>query len=167
MLGRRKGSYYERIKALPNVRFVNPLTDTFEITKNARAIFTITGTAGLEGLIMKKPVIVLGSTYCRLCPLAIDAMNIAPTQWPGLLADALSQHEHDEEVLITFLGAVFERSFRGIYVEPMAALNQVLAECNLSTLIEQIRPFVVGKPVELGPQQFSSARARNDNRTWE
>jgi len=167
MLGHRKGSYYERIKALPNVRFVNPLTDSFEITKNARAIFTITGTVGLEGLIMKKPVIVLGSTYYRLCPLAIDAMNIAPTQWPGLLADALSQHEHDEEVLITFLGAVFERSFRGIYVEPMAALNQVLAEGNLSTLIEQIRPFVVGKPVELGPQQFSSARARNDNRTGE
>lgn len=155
MLGRRKGVYYERINALPNVRFVYPLTDSFEITKNAAAIFTITGTVGLEGLIMKKPVVVLGSTYYRFCPLAIDAMNVAPTQWPRLLADTLRQYEHDEEVLITFLGAVFERSFRGIYVEPLAALDQVLAADNVDRLIEQIRLFVVGKPVELGQQAMN------------
>jgi len=40
------------------------------------------------------------------------------------------------------LGAVFERSFQGIYVEPLAALDQVLAEKNLDKLIEQINSFI-------------------------
>ena len=145
MLGRRAGEYYDRIKALSNVRFVNPLTDSFEITKNAAAIFTITGTVGLEGLIMKKPVIVLGSTYYRYCPLAINAGNIAPTQWPQLLVNTLNNYEHDEEVLIKFLGAIFERSFHGVYVEPLASVDQVLAEDNLAKLIDQIKLLPINK----------------------
>jgi len=142
MLGRRKASYYERIRSLPNVRFVHPLTDSFMIIKKAAAIFTITGTVGLEGLIMQKPVIVLGSTYYRYCPLVIDAMNVAPTGWSKLVSHALGEYKHDEEILVTFLGAVFERSFQGIYVEPLAALDQVLAEKNLDKLIEQINSFI-------------------------
>lgn len=145
MLGRRKGDYYERIKSLANVRFVSPFTDSFEITKNAAAIFTITGTVGLEGLIMKRPVILLGSAFFRYCPLAINAMDVAPTQWARLLVDTLGGYEHDEEVLVTFLGAVFERAFRGIYVESLAAPDQVLAPDNLDTLINQICLFIDSK----------------------
>jgi hypothetical protein len=160
MLGRRKDEYYDRIKALPNIRFVSPLSDSFEITKNAAAIFTITGTVGLEGMIMQKPVIFLGSTFYRYCPLAINAMNIAPTQWPQLLAAALNQHEHDEEVLTTFLGAVFERSFSGIYVEPLTAPEQVLANDNLDKLIEQIKLFAVGKlDAQVSRQKIHSKQA--------
>lgn len=138
MLGRRNGDYYKRIKALPNIKFVSPLTNSFEITKNASAIFTITGTVGLEAMIMKKPVIVLGSTYYRYCPLAINAKSIAPTEWPELLAKTLNTYEHNEELLITFLGAIFERSFSGTYVEPEAALNDVLDKDNLEKLVNQI-----------------------------
>lgn len=162
MLGRRSAAYYERIFGLPNVRFVAPLVDSFVITKNAAAVFTITGTAGLEGLIMQKPVIVLGSTYYRFCPLVIDAMNVAPTDWPRLISHALSWYKHDEEALITFLGAVFERSFRGIYVEPLAALDQVLAESNLDTLIDQIKPFITAN---LDGSDYSSRQGQTPKTT--
>jgi len=69
-------------------------------------------------------------------------MNVAPTGWSKLVSHALGEYKHDEEILVTFLGAVFERSFQGIYVEPLAALDQVLAEKNLDKLIEQINSFI-------------------------
>ena len=153
MLGRRKGSYYERIRSLPNAILVSPFVDSFKITNNAEMIFTITGTVGLEGLIMKKPVIVLGSTFYRFCPLTISAMDVAPTQWPRLIADTLAVYQHDEEVLITFLGALFERAFCGIYVEPLAALDKVLALDNLDTLINQILHFTKGNIAASGGQE--------------
>ena len=141
MLGRRGADYYARIKALPNVRVVSPFTDSFEIIEHSSAIFTITGTPGLEGLILKRPVIVLGSAYYRFCPLAIDASNVAPTQWPRLMADTLAHYRHDEDVLETFLGALFENAFRGIYIEPLAARDAILAPENLETLVDQIMHF--------------------------
>lgn len=150
MLGRRSAQYYERIRALPNVRLVNPLADSFEITRNSAAIFTITGTVGLEGLIMRKPVIVLGSTYYRYCPLTIDASKLAPVQWPALLAETLGSYRHDDEVLITFLGAVFEQSFRGIFVEPLAAPDRVLNQENLQILVSQIQRFVLHRQTSSG-----------------
>lgn len=138
MLGRRDGNYYRRIKSLPNVRFVSPTVNSFEITENSSAIFTITGTAGLEGLILRKPVFVLGSTFYRHCPLIINVGELSPTKWPEVVSQTLKSYEHDEETLIKFLGAIFERAFEGLYVEPLALPKQILAEENLDVLINQI-----------------------------
>lgn len=142
MLGRRTADYYQRIRALPNVVLLSPAVDSLKIIKDAALIFTITGTVGLEGLISKKPVIVLGSTFYRYCPLVINAKHVAPPDWPQMVRTVLATYRHDEEVLTTFLGALFERAFRGVYVEPLAALDRVLASDNLDTLIERIIPYI-------------------------
>ncbi|MDH5525513.1 MAG: hypothetical protein OEY01_16205 [Desulfobulbaceae bacterium] len=144
MLGRRAFGYYDRIKALSNTRLVFPFTDGFKIIQNSSAIVTITGTTGLEGLLYKKPVILLGSAYYRFCPLVTNASEVAPTQWPKLFAGVLNNYEHDEEILIKFLGAVFERSFEGVYVEPLAALEKILASDNLDKYVEQVK-YLFGK----------------------
>jgi hypothetical protein len=141
MLGRRNFDYYNRIRRLPNVRMVSPFADSFRIIENAAAIVTITGTVGLEGLILKKPVIVLGAAYYRYCPLVASGIDVPPTQWSGLIRSALDNYRYDENVLRTFLGAVFEHSFRGTYTEPLAALEKVIAPDNMRILIEQISSF--------------------------
>lgn len=138
MLGRRSSEYYKKIKELPNVLFVHPLLDSFKITKNSSAIFTITGTVGLEGLIMKKPVITLGATFYNYCPLVINAKDVPPTGWSKLLIEALNSYQHNEDVLVKFLSAVFSHSFHGLYVEPTADLDKVLDPKNLDVLIKNI-----------------------------
>lgn len=146
MLGRRTAEYYGRIRALPNVRLVSPFTDSFEIIGRSSAVFTITGTPGLEAIILKRPVIVLGAAYFRFYPAAVDASRIAPTEWPGLIAHALADFVHDEDILVTFLGALFEQAFRGTYVEPLASIDAVLAPANLDLLAEQIVRFTRQPP---------------------
>ena len=117
---------------------INPKVNSIDIIKKSEAIFTITGTVGLEGLILKKPVIVLGSCYFKYCPLVIDAGDVAPTKWPQIIEKALKKHKHDEKILTSFLGAIFEHSFQGMYVEPLAAPDIVLSESNLQILCDQI-----------------------------
>ena len=98
MLGRRSKEYYRRLNSLPNVKMINPKVNSIDIIKKSEAIFTITGTVGLEGLILKKPVIVLGSCYFKYCPLVIDAGDVAPTKWPQIIEKALKKHKHDEKI---------------------------------------------------------------------
>ncbi len=156
MLGRRSAEYYARIKALANVRLVSPFTDSFEIIERSSLVFTITGTPGLEAMILKRPVVVLGAAYFRFCPLAVDASRTAPTDWPRLISELLANSHHNEETLVTFLGALFERGFRGTYVEPLASPDTVLAPDNLDRLAEQIVTFyrqlpAPGKTWEMEP----------------
>ena len=59
MLGFRPKGFYEKIKALPRVKLVQPTFDQFSLIKNASVIAVITGTAGFEGLMLKKKVLLI------------------------------------------------------------------------------------------------------------
>lgn len=139
MLGRRDGSYYARLRSLPNVRLVDPHADSAQVIRNAELIFTITGTTSLEALLLKKPVITLGAIYwANHCPLVIRAGEVAPTGWPELVRQALEEHEHDDEILVRFLCGAFAGSFHGNFVEPLAAPQVILSAENLEPLLQQI-----------------------------
>lgn len=60
MIGRRPKGYYDRINALPGVFFVDPLESSFQFIKGAEAVITLTGTSGLEAIMLNKPAIFLG-----------------------------------------------------------------------------------------------------------
>jgi capsule polysaccharide modification protein KpsS len=60
MIGRRPNGYYDRINALPGVYMVNPLEPSFQFIKGAKAVITLTGTSGLEAIMLNKPALFLG-----------------------------------------------------------------------------------------------------------
>lgn len=60
MIGRRPKDFYDKINALPGVYMVNPLESSFQFIKGSRAVITITGTAGLEAVMLQKPAVFLG-----------------------------------------------------------------------------------------------------------
>ena len=101
MLGKRERNFYREISKISNVLLVNPFENSINIVKKSSLVFTMTSTVGLEALILKKPVIALGSVYWKLCPLVFDAKNISPTLWFKLIKKAL-KHKHDEDLLIRF-----------------------------------------------------------------
>lgn len=56
----RSTQFYEFIDKIDNVTLVSPTEDSFSLIDNADIVSTITGTAGIEALIRKKPVVLLG-----------------------------------------------------------------------------------------------------------
>lgn len=67
MIGSRPSHFYKKIKEYPNVRLLSPHEDNFQLIRNADLVAVITGTAGWEALLMRKPVITFGENfYSRL-----------------------------------------------------------------------------------------------------
>lgn len=63
MVGKRPFFYYKELAQIPNVILLKNFIDSVEIIKKSSIIITNTGTAGLEGFIMGKPVVVFGKTH--------------------------------------------------------------------------------------------------------
>tara|TARA_Y100001968_G_C19454442_1_gene771582 strand:- start:25390 stop:26856 length:1467 start_codon:yes stop_codon:yes gene_type:complete len=118
MLGNRDIEYYEKIKQIGNVSLISPFEDNFKVISHASIIFTITGTAGLEALLFKKPVITFGDVFYNQCDLVIKAANIAPTKWTFLINDILSNYTHEESELENFLSLLFNSSDEFSFEEP-------------------------------------------------
>lgn len=59
----RSRSFYQAFLDIPSVKLVPRDYDTFTLIRNAKAIATGVGTAGLEGLFCKKPVLMFGHFF--------------------------------------------------------------------------------------------------------
>ena len=59
-IGNRNLKFYETLLQIPNLIFVDPLVDTKFIIEKSKFSAIITSTIGLESLILKKPILVLG-----------------------------------------------------------------------------------------------------------
>lgn len=92
----RNVAYYEDFLGLKKVRLVPKTFNTFILRETCRAIATITGSAGFEGLFRSKPTFLFGSCYYQYargvfpirsaddCRSAVDAIfnkHVAPTPW--------------------------------------------------------------------------------------
>jgi hypothetical protein len=64
----RDPSFFRRLGDIPSVRYLPVGVSTFELTKNALALATVTGTAGWEAIQMGKPAICFGYAWYRGLP---------------------------------------------------------------------------------------------------
>lgn len=67
-MGNRGEKFYKNIMSYPNVKIISPFVNSFDLVKNARMVFTISGTVGFESIIMKKPVVVFSDCYYSFFP---------------------------------------------------------------------------------------------------
>jgi hypothetical protein len=67
-LYKRPACFYERLAALLRVRLVSRKSCSFDLMRAARAVGTITGTAGWEALVAGKPVLTFGNAFYRHAP---------------------------------------------------------------------------------------------------
>jgi hypothetical protein len=66
MLGRRPPGFYRRLAAIPKVTLVSPRASSFGLIKAAKLTVTITGTAGLEAVLLGRPALFLGPSPIQL-----------------------------------------------------------------------------------------------------
>ena len=59
-VGRRPRDFYNQITELKNVHFINMAERGLDVLKMARAVVTVSGSAGLEAAVLGKPVITFG-----------------------------------------------------------------------------------------------------------
>ncbi|MFC7073163.1 hypothetical protein ACFQJ7_12125 [Halovenus rubra] len=108
----RRPRYYKEIDKLPNTVLIHPHVDSHELIKSSDAVTTVTGTAGLEGVFYKKPVLTFGEPNYSKLPQVYEAGD--PKGLPAVLYDALSEHRHTDEYeseLIKYLTAIFHESY--------------------------------------------------------
>lgn len=69
-VGTRDRNFYKELKKFPNVKLINPWDDTFELIKKSSLVMTISGTAGWEAGMLRKPVITFSETFYSKAGLA-------------------------------------------------------------------------------------------------
>lgn len=108
MVDVRPRGYYRQLLNIPNVRLIDPKISSFELIKNSSLITTITGTAGWEAVILKKPVITFGNCFFNIFSGVIKSEN--PEQLPFLIKNQIDNSKYNENEVVSYLAAVFEDS---------------------------------------------------------
>lgn len=65
MVGLRPPSFYDRLRAIPNVVLLREGLNSYDIIRRSSAVFTLSGTAALEAMYLGVPAIILGDLYFR------------------------------------------------------------------------------------------------------
>lgn len=67
-LGSRPNSFYEQLKEYPNIVLIDPWEDSFALIKHCECVATLTGTAGQEAMLLRRPVIMGGDILYENAP---------------------------------------------------------------------------------------------------
>ena len=81
-----------------------------DVINNAKLITMISGSIGIEAIMMKKPVLHFGNIPFNMLP---DSMILQAMQQEKLgyeIADLMQNHCHDEDALISYISAVMKNS---------------------------------------------------------
>lgn len=76
----RYPGYYRRVAQIKGVRLLPIDTDTHELIRRSKAVATVTGTAGWEGLFQGKPALVFGYPWFKDCPGVFRVDGVETTQ---------------------------------------------------------------------------------------
>ena len=115
MLYYRSPSYFKELKKIPNVRLIDTRVNSFDLIKESKIVLTITGTAGWEAVLLKKPVITFGSCFYNKLSQVQHSDNVE--KLPSLIKESLENHQYNEEELTDFISAILETSLPLDYVK--------------------------------------------------
>ena len=110
MLGHFPIGYLKKLLDIPNVVLAPPEMGSRELVINANMITTISGSIGLEGLIMKVPVIVLGGSPFNFLPKTMLRHVSNPESLGFEILNLIENYYFDEDVIRAYLGAVMKDS---------------------------------------------------------
>jgi hypothetical protein len=109
-IGYRPLRYYKKLLEIPNVIMAPPEMESRELVRNAQLITIISGSVGLEALMLQKPVIHFGRVPFGMLPdnMIRYAKNLDRLAWD--ICELLHNHRHDEEALAAYIAAVMRLS---------------------------------------------------------
>ena len=97
-LGSRDNGFYEELKKYPNIVLIDPWEDSFALIKHCQCVATLTGTAGQEAMLLRRPVIMGGDILYEDAPGIMRIEDIyghyeeAMAQWQQPTRDEVIQY---------------------------------------------------------------------------
>ena len=110
MIGFRPKGFYKKIQSFPRVKLINPSFDQFSIIKNANIVSAITGTAGLEGILLKKKVLLFEKETPYSC---LEESVIVESDYSKLnqrIRELIEMKPIEDDRVLRYLGFVFDES---------------------------------------------------------
>ena len=141
-VGRRPDNFYDQIKELKNVVLLDTLEFGVDIVRQAAAVVTINGTAGLEAALEGKPAIVFGLHNNYAClphvHVASDIHDLRP-----LLRHCLGERNNTQQFQTAarrYLEVVIDHSFdlRGYDFRRMEAFEASVPKDASTALLESL-----------------------------
>jgi Capsule polysaccharide biosynthesis protein len=138
----RSIEYYSRILSLPNVRLIDYKCDTYQLIDNSLAVSVITGSAGWEGFLRLKPVIMFGHRFYKYAP------SVWPVQSNADLRSALEQiithiaKKPNEVDVNAYLAALENYAFEGFISQKDEAHSTVSREVSEQNMMKKIQEKV-------------------------
>ncbi len=136
-IGKRPLSYYNKLKAIPNVILAHPSLSSRELVSNAKLITIIAGSIGLEGLIMKKPVVVLGRTPFNFLTPDMIRHVYNPDKLGEEIRNLLENHKYNENALLCYFGAVMKNSINIDFYSRLLGRKGVYREESQQSYIDE------------------------------
>ena len=125
--GRYKG-YYKVLNEIQNVRLVPSNVSTYELISSAQSVATLTGSAGLEALILSKPVLLFGFGWYMDCDGVCRVMDVNSCRIA--LESIANGYKPVEDRVFAFLHAVEKVTVSGAYNKRYRQFSSVSIEEN-------------------------------------
>jgi Capsule polysaccharide biosynthesis protein len=120
-VGVKDMGFYNRVRGTPNVRMIYPHVSSRALIAGSKGVVTITGTAGMEAMLMNKPTVTLGDVFYNFVPkLVTRAKSIEEV--PSLVR-RFDCFEPDEKILDNFVTAILDES---VEVDPEGLAAKLL-----------------------------------------
>jgi len=104
----RPRRFYKELKKIPNVKLINPAIKSFDLISYAKLITAITGSAGWESTLLKKPVITFGKVFYNELSFVKNCQTME--NLPYIVKDQLENFQYNEEELLHLIAALYEES---------------------------------------------------------
>lgn len=110
MLGKRPRHFYKTIAQIPRVVLLRPEHNGLSLIQKSSLTAVITGTAALEAILLKKPVLVMGdSPYLAIGEGTVFEPCLSKLVYT--IPEAINTPPASDETLILYLAACFSESF--------------------------------------------------------
>jgi hypothetical protein len=109
-IGKRPLSYYRKLLDIPNVMLAHPSMTSRELIAHSRLVTVIAGSIGFEGLMLNKPVIVLGGAPFSFLSASMIRHISNPNLLGDQIRDLLENYQFKEEALLSYIAAVMSSS---------------------------------------------------------
>jgi Capsule polysaccharide biosynthesis protein len=120
-VGTKDMGFYNRVRSTANVRMIYPHVSSRALIAGSNGVVTITGTAGMEAMLMNKPAITLGDVFYTFVPKLVQRAK-SIEELPALIRQ-LDTFEPDETILEAFVTAILDES---VEVDPEGLAARLL-----------------------------------------
>lgn len=133
--------FYKALAAMKHVIVVPIETSTYQLTEYARAVATITGTAGWEALHRRKPVLAFGHPWYQHCPGVLKVHDVDSCR--AAFQEIVGGFAPREEDVLRYLQAFDAASFHGYIDADGRNVSALSAGENAEAIAREIQQMLL------------------------